>query len=190
MQKLGEVTQSAGSIDEAVGWLARACGGRHTTPGRLRAVLVRRRHLRWRAELFAALTDVRAGCHSVLERRYLTRVERAHGLPAAGRQTSTQPVGRRRRYDDVRYRRWRLVVELDGRVAHPEETRGRDRRRDNDTVVSGDAVLRFGWGDVTERPCLVARDVATVLRRGGWGGRLRSCSPGCAVATAGSPVSR
>jgi very-short-patch-repair endonuclease len=173
-----DLTQQACSIDEAVGWLDRACRKRLTTPGRLLATMGERGRLRWRAELTDALTEVSAGCQSELERRYYRRVERAHHLPIGERQARTD-AGNGRRYDDVRYRQWRLIIELDGRVAHPSENRRYDQRRDNDSVLAGDRVLRFGWGDVMDHPCATAVKIATVLRLDGWRGKVRGCGPGC-----------
>src|SRR5690606_29772011 len=66
-----DLTQCSRNLDEAVGWLAKACGRRLTTPARLVDALGSRARLRWRAELTEALGDVAAGCHSVLELRYL-----------------------------------------------------------------------------------------------------------------------
>jgi len=169
-----DLAQSARTVDDAIGWLTRAVGGRFTTPDRLRAAMAGRRRLRWRRELASALRDVAAGCHSLLELRYRRNVERSHGLPAGMRQ-------RRREnwYDDVAYDEYGVNVELDGRRAHPESARFRDHRRDNAAVVAGERVLRYGYADVVERPCTVAREVATVLRDAGWRGRTRRCGPGC-----------
>lgn len=63
---------------------------------------------------------------------------------------------------------------------HPDERRGQDQARDNATAVSG-ATLRYGWGDVTRRPCETARQEAAALRERGWTGTLKPCSPGCAA---------
>jgi very-short-patch-repair endonuclease len=167
------------SLDAAVAWLARAVGGRLTTAARLVDALGRRRRVRWRTELYAALADVADGCHSLIELRYLRDVERAHALPAADRQ-----VRRARRlgsyYDDVSYGQYRTRVELDGRAAHPDEARPRDMRRDNAATNTGDRVLRYGGADVLSQPCAVATQVATVLRLGGWRGSPRRCGrPDC-----------
>jgi hypothetical protein len=178
-----DLVDRAGSLDEALGWVTRAAGRRLTTAGRLRAAMARRTRLRWRAELSMALREVAAGCHSILELRYLRDVERAHGLPPAERQA----VRRRRSgrwYDDVHYRGYWTRVELDGRVAHPVDARGRDRLRDNAAAVAGDTVLRYGWPDVTADPCACAVQVAAVLRQHGWTGQLRPCWPGCPAAAA------
>ncbi len=173
-----DLTQSAASVDAAVGWLAKACGTRRTTPDRLMRALGQRKKIRWRAELIDALADVADGCHSVLETRYLRQVERAHGLPRGRRQAMRRtPAGRR--YDDVRYNDHGVLVELDGRAAHPANERWRDMRRDNLAVVDGDRVLRYGWGDVTDHPCDVAAQVVAALRVGGWSGVPSRCVAPC-----------
>lgn len=63
------------------------------------------------------LEDVATGVYSVLEHRYLTRVERPHGLPTARRQRVVR-AGRGPAYRDVEYPTIGLVVELDGRLGH------------------------------------------------------------------------
>lgn len=142
-----DLTQASPSLDGAVDWLIRACAGRVTTAERLISVLAGQKKIRWRAELSRVLEDVASGCHSVLERRYLHDVERAHGLPVASRQ-ARRATGGGMRYDDVYYRRFHLTVELDGRVAHPDGTHWRDMYRDNAAVAAGNRVLRYGWTDV------------------------------------------
>src|SRR5512142_1995733 len=139
-----DLVQCSRSPDRALDWVTRACARRLTTPERLRAVLDRRPWLRWRAELRGVLGDMAGGCHSELERRYLRMVEWTHGLPAGHRQAPGRR-GAGRRYDDVRYEEFGLVVELDGRAAHPEERRWRDLDRDNGCVEAGLRVLRYGW---------------------------------------------
>jgi hypothetical protein len=118
--------------------------------------------VRWRAELTDALADVAAGCHSMLELRYLRSVERAHGFPRGLRQ--------RRRgdwYDDVDDVEYGVTAELDGRAARPADQAFRDHRRDNAAVLAGSRVLRYGYADVAHRPCVVAREVAAVLQAAG-----------------------
>lgn len=72
--------------------------GRRTTPERVTEALDRRRRLRWRGFVERVLDDVAAGTGSVLEHGYLTRVERAHGLPAASRQVVRETEGARWRH--------------------------------------------------------------------------------------------
>lgn len=166
-----DLTQSVGRVEDASAWLARAIGGRFTTADRLRDCLDRRPKLRWRTALTEAVRDAEEGSHSWLELAYLRDVERAHGLPRSQRQTRRST----RHYDDVRYRSFGVRVELDGRAAHPEHERFRDMRRDNAAAMEGDLVLRYGSGDVGERPCQVAGQVAAMLRTGGWTGTPRRC---------------
>jgi hypothetical protein len=97
--------------------------------------------MRWRAELSAALGLGADGVHSQLEFRYVTWVERPHGLPDGTRQCRVTRSGRHQ-YQDVTYQAYGVAVELDGRVAHPEERRWRDIRRDN--ASAADASRRSG----------------------------------------------
>jgi hypothetical protein len=180
--KIGETTvdlsQAAANQDEALSWLIRACSRRLVTAELLLTAIEVRPKLRWRTELTGALTDVGDGVHSVLELRYVRGVERAHGLPRAARQAVSR-LGKRLRYLDNQYRAFGVAVELDGRAAHPAEARWRDIHRDNASVGAGIVTLRYGWADVTEHPCKVAAEVASVLRLRGWGGHPRPCGPQC-----------
>ena len=171
-----DLAAGAASLDEALGWLFRACGSRKTTPDRIAAAMALRRRVRWRTELSAALGLGAHGVHSLLEFRYVSRVERPHGLPAATRQYRVTRAGQHQ-YQDVLYQAYGVVVELDGLVAHPVELRWRDIRRDNASAVDGQQTLRYGWADVTEEPCQVAAQVGGVLAGRGWDGRLRRCGP-------------
>jgi hypothetical protein len=177
-----DLTQSSRDEAEAIAWLTRAVGSRLTTADRLAAALRRRPKVRSRAMLMAALSDVHGGSHSPAELAYLRRVERAHHLPRSRRQVRRAERGPSR-YDDVRYLRYRTRVELDGRAAHPDHERWRDMRRDNDAVVAGDRVLRYGFADLRAAPCHIAAQVASVLQAGGWRGRPRACDrPDCVFA--------
>jgi very-short-patch-repair endonuclease len=169
-----DLTQTSRDLDAAVGWLMRAVASRRTTPARLLAALTARRRVRWRRELTDALSDVADGCHSFLELRYTRQVERAHGLPRGDRQHHRGGT-----YEDVAYPGLATSVELDGKAGHIAEHAFRDHRRDNAVVLAGARVLRYGFADVTQRPCLVAGEVAEVLRASGWSGRPRRCGPGC-----------
>jgi very-short-patch-repair endonuclease len=170
----------AAGLDDAMGWIATACGRRLTTPDRLARALNRRPRVSQRAELRELVGDAALGCHSVLEWRYLRDVDRAHGLPAAERQ-DRRPRAGGTYYDDVRYAAYRVRVELDGQAAHPRGSRWRDFRRDNAAVQDGDVVLRYGYGDVVARSCAVARQIAEVLRFAGWFGAPRPCGADCAA---------
>jgi Transcriptional regulator, AbiEi antitoxin len=180
-----DLTQSSRTLDDALAWLARACGAQLTTAALLGATMASRGRLRWRRELAIALDDIADGAHSILELRYIRRVERPHRLPRAQRQARAADGGPAR-YRDALYADFGVVVETDGRVAHPLEERWRDHHRDNAAIVDGLVTLRYSWTDVTERPCLVAAEVAGALRRHGWLGAPHPCGPACPIRPAAS----
>jgi very-short-patch-repair endonuclease len=151
--------------------LAEAAGGRRTTAARLRAALDGRPWVPGRALIGSVLDDVDAGSCSVLEREYLVRVERAHGLPVGRRQVRAELRGRTM-WRDVAYEDWGLVVELDGRVDHVVMT---DRDRDLAAAAEGGQTLRLGYGQVLSRPCETAYGVARVLESRGWGDAMQRC---------------
>ena len=162
---------------EAIGVLAGAAQSRRTTALRLAETLRSRERTprgRW---LAGVLEDVAAGACSVLEHGYLTRVERAHGLPRAERQvrvTATLGVTYRdAEYDD-------LVLELDGRLFHnTARQRDRDFDRDLDVAVDGRTSVRLGYGQVFDRPCRTAERIALLLTQRGWTGTPVRCGPDC-----------
>jgi hypothetical protein len=172
-----DLAQLATSFDDVVSLLARSCQRHLTTPFLLITSMESRPRMRWRKEISFALGDVAQGVHSPLEYRYLRDVERAHGLPGSERQVVATSRGRVVRRD-VRYRSYAVVVELDGAASHPDEQRWQDKRRDNAAAADGLITLRYGWADVTERPCETALEVGRVLARQGWPGPLRAC-PRC-----------
>ncbi|NLT55803.1 MAG: type IV toxin-antitoxin system AbiEi family antitoxin domain-containing protein [Actinomycetales bacterium] len=177
------------AVESVLSLVFRICQGRFTTAGRLRQALAARSRHRWRTLLTEVLAEVDGGVASPLEQRYLGAVERAHGLPRGERNHPEEVppalvrgagLARSRRwYRDVRYRQWGVVIELDGRGAHPGWEAFRDRLRDNVVVVAGDVPLRYGWHEIVGDPCGVAAEVAAVLVARGWTGRLVACSPNC-----------
>jgi hypothetical protein len=176
-----DLTQAAKTFDDVCGWVTLAIARELTDESRLNAAMSARLRLRWRTDLGELIAAAAAGDHSVLEFRYHRDVERAHGLPESARQVPfTKPGGRRGRRDRV-YEPFGVVIELDGRLAHQPEDRWRDKARDNAAAVDGKQSLRYGWPQVKWQPCQTAAEVASVLRRHGWGGRPRPCSPGCPV---------
>lgn len=177
-----DLTDGQRGADAVIDIVLRACQRRLTTAARLRATGRQRKRLRWRALVADLLTEVVDGVQSALERRYRRDVERAHGLPRGTRNRVEGQRGRRR-YRDVRYHRFRVIVELDGRAAHPEEWRERDDLRDNEvTELEGARTLRYGWQSVAARPCRTAAQVGRVLRARGWTGWPRPCGPDCVAA--------
>lgn len=176
-----DVASGAQRIPDAIAVLADACQSRRTTAQRLTAVLEQRVTLPRRQFLLQVLSDVATGVYSVLEHRYLTRVEVPHGLPTGKRQRRVVQ-GRTAAYRDVEYLGLAVVVELDGRLGHEQTLdRWEDMDRDVASVTVGDTTLRVGWKQV-EDPCRTAAAVIRVVTAAGWRGRPRPCpKPGCAV---------
>jgi hypothetical protein len=175
-----DLADTARTFEEALGWACAACGGRLTTPQRIAEAITQRARLRYRTALLLALGDITGGAHTILEYRYLRDVERSHGLPAAEREVRVVRSGRSE-YRDVLYRKYLVVVEADGRLAHPAEGQWLDVRRDNAAAADGIITLRYGWSDVTSRPCAVAAEVGAALAQRGWPGQVMRCGPSCAL---------
>lgn len=144
----------------AIAVLAQAVQSRRTTAERIEEAMAGRSRISRRPFLREVLRDVAEGTCSVLEHGYLDRVERPHGLPRASRQlraSSRGPI-----YRDVEYRRFRLVVELDGRLFHSSAAaRSRDLDRDLDTAVDGRECVRLGWGQVFDHACPDSGDLTS-----------------------------
>jgi hypothetical protein len=159
--------------------LARVCATRRTTPQRILQVLATRQRVCGRRTLAAMLADLHDGACSVLERGYLHRVERAHGLPKGERQARSTATGRVT-FQDVRYRAQGVVVELDGRAFHDgPQDRDRDALRDLAELSRSDLVTtRVTYGLVYRDACRTAVLIGELLRRRGWPGLLRNC-PRC-----------
>jgi very-short-patch-repair endonuclease len=173
-----DLAEAESTATGAISWILTACASRRTKPDRLLRALEDRPRMRRRKILLAALGDARIGVETILERGYLYRVERAHGLPKGKRQRQTR-AGRTSRYEDVRYEKYGVIVELDGQAAHPEGERWKDVRRDNFSAANGWITLRYSYADVMERPCEIAAEVARALRTRGYAGGAHRCGPCC-----------
>lgn len=174
-----DLIQIAPTFDDAYEWICRAIGRRRTTANRIRRAMNARKRVRWRREITLALSDAGDGALSVLEYRYVRRVERPHGLPAACRQARVrQRTGNR--YLDNFYEEYGVCVELDGTAAHPEDEQWQDKRRDNANLFGGIVTFRFGFLELGEQRCESAAYVAGALRKRGWAGSPHPCGrPNC-----------
>jgi hypothetical protein len=179
-EALVDVASDAGSVQEAIAVLADACQEGRTTVDRLRVTVARRGRVRRRPVLLAILGDVAHGALSVLERRYLVDVERAHALPRARRQrrfVTRAGVA----FRDVDYSDFTTVVELDGRLVHDRSaTAWPELLRDIETSVEGSVTVRLRWIHVLD-PCRAAGAIARLLSSRGWRGSVRPCGPTCAL---------
>ncbi|MGZ0151695.1 hypothetical protein ACXJJ3_31880 [Kribbella sp. WER1] len=164
------------TLDKAAAVVAEACQSGRVGAEDLLHALGERRRLRHRGSLRPIIADVVAGSHSLLELRYLRDVERRHGLPRGQRQRSVDGT-----FTDVHYDGFELNVELDGRLHLVPQQRWRDLERDNRATLRSESTLRYGWFDVTNRPCDAAVQVLQVLRRTNPSLTARPCSPTCPV---------
>lgn len=157
----------------AVAVLADACQQRRTTASRLRSVLGDYPCLCGRSFIGSILGDVASGAFSLLEHRYLTRVERPHGLPRATRQAGFRD--RRVGFRDVLYAQQGLVIELDGRLGHEWALdQWADLERDLRSATDELQTTRLGWGAVAS-PCRLAPLVGELLQVRGWAGSAGRC---------------
>jgi hypothetical protein len=175
-----DLVEAARTFDDVCGWITRACSRRLTTEERLRAAMAVRKKMRWRRQLNDVLVAAGDGIYSVLEYRYVRDVERAHGLPRARHQARVvidgKPV-----YRDIYYDEYQVAVELDGRLAHPDDERWHDSHRDILAGAQGVQTCRYTWRDVYGHACETALLQAQILRQRGWPEVPRPCSARCPV---------
>ncbi|WP_176884038.1 hypothetical protein [Nocardioides sp. YR527] len=176
------MAHEASSEIDAIASLADVAGRTYVTPGSLRGALSRFPSLRRRAWIAKILDDLESGTNSVLEHGYLRKVERAHGLPQAERQTvRATPEGSQ--FRDVEYAAYGLVVELDGALGHDTwRTQARDADRVlDDLAATGTVTARLRWHQVFDTPCRTAQRIARVLASRGWAGTPAPCGDDCLV---------
>ena len=156
---------AAGDVPGAFALLAETVHSRRTTPDRILTALDTRQRVAHRATLEGLVTDLRDGACSVLERGYMYRVERRHGLPRGDRQHESRASGRRTA-QDVQYGEYGVIVELDGRAYHASaQARDRDARRDLAELAVNDIVtVRVTYGLVFHEACRTAARIATILQ--------------------------
>lgn len=165
---------------DAIARVAEIASRSYVTADSLSAALERLPSMRRRRLVAGLIDDLEAGTHSVLEHGYLTRVERAHGLPVGSRQAPrTSPTGSQ--FRDVDYAAYGLVVELDGALGHDSwHDQGKDADRDLDELaLRGSPTVRLRWHQVFGTPCRTASRIGQILARGGWTGTVIRCSDAC-----------
>lgn len=121
-----------------------------------------------RRNLVEALALLTPGLTNPLVTKYVREVELAHGLPLAVRQIApAADVCADNQYSD-----FNLHVRLDAVAPN------RSRRTTAPHLADSPPTMCFGWQAVSADPCLVARQIATALRRQGWTDEFRRC-PHC-----------
>ncbi len=135
-------------------------------------MLDRVRRDRRRTLLRSVLDEVTDGVQSLNELDFAVLCRR-RGLPEPDRQVV---IAHRdgRAYLDVRWSRWRVVVEVDG-IGHLQPDRWiQDSLRHNEIVLAGDVVLRVPSLGLRLDPDRHLDAVERALRHAGW----RPTSPG------------
>lgn len=181
-----DLADTEGDFDEVCALVTAAFGRHLTSAAPMRAVLAEREFHRWRREIEELITAAADGAHSVLEFRYDRDVERAHGLPRSRHQVPFRNKDGSRGLRDRVYESYGVIVELDGKQAHPDDRQWEDKERDNAAAEDTQQSLRYGWRHVRRDPCGTAAQVAMVLRGRGWEGQPRPCVRACPLAATGA----
>jgi hypothetical protein len=179
-----DLAEACASVYDVYGWVARAFG-RGDVPVNVVDLLVAvksRKKLRWRVELTEAIVAASGGAHSALELLWEKNVELPHGLPLAMKQVPFTKADGQVGFRDREYVPWGVIIELDGKKAHPDERRGHDKARDRRASADSKETLRYGWRETRYEGCQSAVEVIRVLWRRGWRGRPKPCSQHCPVA--------
>jgi hypothetical protein len=177
-QTLIDLAVAAPNVREGMRVLTAGATSAKVPGQRIEEALAVRRPRRYRKALLAAAKLLVEGVESVLEAAYANDVELAHGLPTGVRQAPRIVEGHRRA-EDIEYvvPCGVLTVRLDGWRTHANRRTARvDRARDNAAELENRGRLTFGYEEVRETPCVVARLVAIRLRQLGWQGRLTPCA--------------
>lgn len=174
------MAHEARSEIDAIARVAEVASRSYVTAATLQSALDRARSLRRRKLIQGLVDDLASGTHSVLEHGYLTKVERAHGLPP-GRRQSPRNGASGVQFRDIEYEGYALVVELDGALGHDswrDQARDADRSLD-DLAAFGAVTARLRFHQVFDTPCHTAVRVGRILTRNGWSGTMKSCGQTC-----------
>lgn len=173
-------TRIARSLIDAASWastdrkglavLAAGVQQRVVRSSDLAEVLARNPHIPRRKLMFETLADIEGGAQALSELDFTQKVIRQNRLPEPDRQAARRDSRGRRRWLDVVWEKWRVVVEIDGAQHADALQRWDDMDRDNDLQISGYRVLRFPSWLVRTRPDYVAMKVLQALREAGFPG--------------------
>jgi hypothetical protein len=135
-------------------------------PRRTRIETLHRRKL-----IKQTIGDIAGGSQALSELDFTRQVIKAFRLPEPTRQAARRDSQGRRRWTDVTWDDYKIVVEIDGaqHTADPWQ-RWDDMERDIDLGLDGYQTLRFPAWLVRTNPAHVARKILEALRRAGYQG--------------------
>jgi hypothetical protein len=174
-------TRIARSIVDAASWMATDRGAMAVLAAGVQQRLVRVEDARQEAEqmvkfhrrklILDTLGDIAGGAQALSELDFTRNVVRAFRLPAPTRQAARRDARGRRRWTDVSWDEYKLVVEIDG-AQHTEDPLQRwdDMERDIDLGADGYRTLRFPAWLVRHSPQSVARTIRQALHHSGYRG--------------------
>lgn len=137
----------------------------------LREVLNRIGMVHRRGMMLDILGDIEGGAQALSELDFTRKVVRQFDLPQPSRQVGKRDSRNRRRWIDVVFEEWHVIVEIDGAQHIRPLDQWDDMERDNDMNADGYEVLRFPAWLVRTQPECVARKIIEALRRHGYQGR-------------------
>jgi hypothetical protein len=137
----------------------------------LRQVSGRIQTLRRRKLILGTLGDIEGGSQALSELDFNKKVVRVFRLPEPSRQVARRDTRGRRRWTDVMWDDYKIVVEIDG-AQHTEDPLQRwdDMERDIDLSMDGYLTLRFPAWLIRTDPQYVAHRILDALRRAGYQG--------------------
>ena len=174
-------TRIARSLIDAAAWMPTERGTMAVLAAGVEQRLVRAKDLdevvdrmaalRRRKLIKEAIGDIAGGSHALSELDFTRRVIRAFRLPEPSRQAARRDAKGRRRWTDVLWDDYKVVVEIDG-AQHAEDPlqRWEDMERDIDLGLNGYLTLRFPAWLIRAEPEYVARKILEALRRAGYRG--------------------
>ncbi len=124
--------------------------------------------IRRRKLIRETIGDIAGGSQALSELDFTRQVIRAFRLPEPSRQAARRDAKGRRRWTDVTWDDYKIVVEIDG-AQHTEDPLQRwdDMERDIDLGLDGYQTLRFPAWLVRTNPGYVARKILEALHRTG-----------------------
>ena len=174
-------TRIARSLIDAAAWMPTERGAMAVLAAGVEQRLVRAKDLSQVVDRMGALhrrkliretiDDVAGGSQALSELDFTRQVIRAFRLPEPSRQAARRDAKGRRRWTDVAWDSYKIVVEIDG-AQHAEDPLQRwdDMERDIDLSLDGYLTLRFPAWLVRTNPEYVACKILQALRRAGYRG--------------------